>query len=90
MANLSDVEKLIGELISAKRHRFRSGCFKIEYRDLAEARASIERFIEKIYNGKRLHSALGYRPPVEFERSLINPSTAINSGGPTLERGFAA
>ena len=45
-----------------------------EYRDLAEARASIERFVEKIYNGKRLHSALGYRPPVEFERSLFPSS----------------
>jgi transposase InsO family protein len=44
--------------------------YRQEYRDLAEARASIEKFIEKIYNGKRLHSALGYLPPVEFERSL--------------------
>jgi transposase InsO family protein len=47
-----------------------------EYRDLADARASIDRFIEKIYNGKRLHSALGYRPPIEFERSLQAPSAA--------------
>jgi putative transposase len=46
--------------------------YRQEYRDLADARASIERFIEKIYNGKRLHSALGYRPPVEFERSLLS------------------
>ena len=45
--------------------------YRQEYRDLAEARASIEQFIEKIYNRKRLHSALGYRPPVEFERSLF-------------------
>jgi transposase InsO family protein len=44
--------------------------YRQEYRDLAEARASIRLFIEKIYNRKRLHSALGYRPPVEFERSL--------------------
>jgi putative transposase len=44
--------------------------YRQEYRDLADARASIDRFIEKIYNGKRLHSALGYRPPAEFERSL--------------------
>jgi putative transposase len=48
--------------------------YRQEYRDLAEARASIERFIEKIYNGKRLHSALGYRPPVEFEHALPIPS----------------
>jgi transposase InsO family protein len=47
--------------------------YRQEYRDLADARASIEQFIEKIYNGKRLHSALGYRPPVEFERSLPIP-----------------
>ena len=41
-----------------------------EYRDLADARASIHQFLEKIYNQKRLHSALGYLPPAEFERSL--------------------
>jgi transposase InsO family protein len=44
--------------------------YRQEYRDLAEARASIGRFLEKVYNQKRLHSALGYRPPVEFEQSL--------------------
>ena len=44
--------------------------YRQEYRDLREARASIEQFIEKVYNGKRLHSALGYRPPIEFERLL--------------------
>ena len=44
-----------------------------EYRDLAEARSSVARFVEKVYNGKRLHSALGYRPPVEFESSLLPP-----------------
>ena len=39
------------------------------YRDLAEARTSIREFLEKIYNQKRLHSALGYLPPAEFERN---------------------
>jgi putative transposase len=42
-----------------------------EYRDLAEARASIREFLEKIYNQKRLHSALGYLPPAEFERNQL-------------------
>jgi transposase InsO family protein len=40
-----------------------------EYRDLAEARAAIGEFLEKVYNHKRLHSALGYLPPAEFERN---------------------
>ena len=40
-----------------------------EYRDLADARASIREFLEKLYNQKRLHSALGYLPPAEFERN---------------------
>jgi len=41
-----------------------------EYRDLGEARRSITRFLEQVYNEKRLHSALGYRPTVEFEPAL--------------------
>jgi len=40
-----------------------------EYRDLAEARTSIREFLEKVYNQKRLHSALGYVPPAQFEQS---------------------
>lgn len=41
-----------------------------EYRDMGEARSCIQRFLEKVYNQKRLHSALGYCAPVKFEQSL--------------------
>jgi putative transposase len=44
--------------------------YRSEYRNLEEAKASMKEFLEKIYNQKRLHSALGYRPPREFEQSL--------------------
>jgi transposase InsO family protein len=41
--------------------------YRNEYRDFQEARASIREFLERVYNQKRLHSALGYLPPAEFE-----------------------
>jgi len=41
--------------------------YRNEYRDFEEARASIGEFLERVYNQKRLHSALGYVPPAEFE-----------------------
>jgi transposase InsO family protein len=43
--------------------------YRTEYRDLADARACIGEFIERVYNEQRLHSALGYLPPSEFEQN---------------------
>jgi putative transposase len=45
--------------------------YRQEYRNLPDALRSLRRFIEKVYNEKRLHSALGYRPPTEFEANLV-------------------
>ena len=42
--------------------------YRTEYRDLADAYASIGEFIERVYNQQRLHSALGYVPLAEFEQ----------------------
>ena len=46
-----------------------------EYESLREARTSIGRFLNQVYNEERLHSALGYCPPAEFEQMLLQPIT---------------
>jgi len=46
------------------------------YIDQDEARSQIGQFLEEVYNADRLHSALGYKSPVDFERALpthVNP-----------------
>ena len=40
------------------------------YRDIDAARSAIGTFLEDVYNRRRLHSALAYRPPAEFEANL--------------------
>ena len=47
-----------------------------EYENIGEAYDRIGRFLEEVYNQKRLHSALGYVPPAEFEQSLLKPKVA--------------
>jgi transposase InsO family protein len=52
-----------------------------QYRDQEEARASIQRFIEEVYNRKRLHSSLGYLSPEAFEEQRrSNPGMEKGAG----------
>jgi putative transposase len=45
-----------------------------EYRDRADLEAHIGHFLEQYYNRQRLHSALNYRSPEQFERGLLETS----------------
>jgi putative transposase len=47
----------------------REEVYAVQYRDLDHLRENIAAFIESYYNRVRLHSALGYRPPEEFEQA---------------------
>lgn len=51
-----------------------------DYRTLQEARESSGHFIEQVYNEKRLHSALDYRPPAEFEAALAKAPAVLQPG----------
>jgi putative transposase len=49
------------------------------YRTFQEAEANLGRFIEDVYNVKRLHSSLGYRPPIEVEAMHAGSCLAAES-----------
>ena len=55
-----------------------------KYDNLERLQANIEEFIEQYYNRQRLHSALGYRSPEEFERESSRENSA-QSPGATVE-----
>jgi transposase InsO family protein len=58
------------------------------YRDRHEAARCIGSFIEQLYNTQRLHSALGYRPPAEFE-ACHRASLGLGVGDAARTGGFA-
>ena len=51
-----------------------------DYDDLADAYQRIGQFIETVYETKRIHSALGYQTPAEFEMAYWMKQTASNTG----------
>jgi transposase InsO family protein len=55
-----------------------------KYDDLDQLRAHVEEFIEQYYNRQRLHSALGYRTPDEFEQQT-EPVSSDESRSATIE-----
>ena len=50
--------------------------YLFEYETVAEARERISHFLEEVYNQKRLHSAIGYVPPAEYEQQLYQTTDA--------------
>jgi transposase InsO family protein len=58
--------------------------YRQEYHDLPDALRSLRRFLEKVYNEKRLHSALGYLPPAEFEANLLRANNCKDAASRQL------
>jgi putative transposase len=54
------------------------------YANLEDARHQIGAFIETVYNRQRLHSALGYKPPVEFEEEIRKSSRPLSNAAIAL------
>jgi transposase InsO family protein len=55
-----------------------------EYRDIEDLRANIDAFIDRYYNARRLHSALDYLSPDEFEKQATQSTTAETPKAPRV------
>jgi putative transposase len=55
-----------------------------DYRDLMDLEAHVEEFVDHYYNRQRLHSALGYRTPVEFEEQCTTENSEPGADAPKM------
>lgn len=55
-----------------------------QYQDLEDLRGHVEEFLDRYYNGQRLHSALGYRTPEEFEEQCGTPNSGAIADAPKM------
>src|SRR5215218_3508242 len=54
-----------------------------EFADFADAQAQVGRFLDQVYQHKRIHSALGYLTPAEFESQWRAEQAPQEAGHPT-------
>ena len=55
-----------------------------DYRDLEDLETHVEEFLDRYYNQRRLHSALGYRTPAEFEEQSATPISEPGLDAPKM------